>query len=141
MTRTSSSSAAHRRPWLKRLSLTLIEGPIVRNAAAVQLTSQAEWDEVKQLKITLRGVIIPLAVRLEEWETAGDVPLSTAYPIVLYLSRLDPKKNIEGLLKAFAIVQAERSNARRLATGSPERKLRFVWPRHDPARRADEYPK
>ena len=95
-----------RRPGPKRLSLALVEGSILRHAAAVHFTSDMERDEAASLGIPMRGAVIPLAVAFEE--TTNVEPLLSRYPglrgkrTVLYLSRLDPKKNVEGLLNAIA---------------------------------------
>ncbi len=95
-----------RRPWLKRLSLALIEGPALRHAAAVHFTSQAEWDEAASLGIPIRGAMIPLAVPTSAATPSRDWlsehPRLQQGKCVLFLSRVDPKKNIEGLLRGFA---------------------------------------
>ena len=61
----TSYGLTRRRPWLKRLSVAVLEGPILRHAAAVHFTSEWEWDEIKPLNLSLREVVIPLAVRSE----------------------------------------------------------------------------
>jgi glycosyltransferase involved in cell wall biosynthesis len=120
-----------RRPLLKRLSLKFIEGPILRHAAAVHFTAEAERQEAEALGIPMKSVVIPLGIEPlspsqpppRVWEeTAPSPPVGRAgvgkeenpflaqYPhladtrIVLYLSRLDPKKNVEGLLQAFSLL-------------------------------------
>jgi len=100
-----------RRPWLKRLSLRFIEGPILRHAAAVHFTAEAERDEALQTGIPMQGVVIPLGVDVPK---AGDRDrFLAAYPgwadqtRLLFLSRLDPVKNVEGLIGALAILRAE----------------------------------
>jgi glycosyltransferase involved in cell wall biosynthesis len=64
--------------------------------------------------VPLRGVVIPLGVDgaqvIENRKQANKV-LPKEQKIVLFLSRLDPKKNIEGLLRAFAAVRRQRANA------------------------------
>lgn len=95
-----------RRPRLKRASLALIEGPILRNAAAVHFTSEMEREEAQSLGVPMKGVVIPLGV--EVLETARDANAHHTdnarlrHHTILYLSRLDPKKNVEGLLRAVA---------------------------------------
>ncbi len=96
-----------RRPLLKRLSLSLIEGPILRNAAAVHFTSEVERVEAEALGIPMRSAIIPLGV--EPAPSAEQPGLLERFPelgsarCILFLSRLDPKKNLEGLLRAFSL--------------------------------------
>jgi glycosyltransferase involved in cell wall biosynthesis len=111
---------SQRRPWLKRLSLAIIEGPILRASAAAHFTSKAEWDEAAALGIPMRGIVIPLGV---EEQAAGncemllrDFPALEGRPRLLFLSRLDPKKNLEGLLHAFAELQ-RRSQASLVIAG------------------------
>jgi glycosyltransferase involved in cell wall biosynthesis len=111
---------ARRRPWLKRLSIAMIEGPVLRASAAVHFTSKTEWDEAAALGISLRGIIIPLGVeeqRLEDRERS--VPFSTLerFHKLLFLSRLDPKKNVEGLLRAFAQLEQRRTKATLMIAG------------------------
>jgi glycosyltransferase involved in cell wall biosynthesis len=95
-----------RRPWIKKLSLALIEAPILRRAAAVQFTSVAERDEARALKIPFHGVIIPLGIPAPARGPATDLLDPeigrSGQRIILFLSRIDPKKNVEGLLRAFA---------------------------------------
>lgn len=100
-----------RRPWLKRLSLRFVEGPILRDAAAVQFTAEAERAEALQTGIPMKGVVIPLGVNVP---AAGDRDrFLAAYPCLadqtrlLFLSRLDPKKNVEGLIGALALLRRE----------------------------------
>src|ERR1700730_8910502 len=55
-----------RRRALKRFSLTLIEGPIVRHAACVHFTSEAERAEANRLGWAFKSAVIPLGVDPEE---------------------------------------------------------------------------
>jgi glycosyltransferase involved in cell wall biosynthesis len=94
------------RPALKSLSFTLVEGPLLRRAAAVHFTSHEEWNEARGLNIAIQGTVIPLGV--EETGCGSAARIEEVCPIlkdrlaVLFLSRLDPKKNVEALLDAFA---------------------------------------
>jgi glycosyltransferase involved in cell wall biosynthesis len=102
-----------RRPWLKRLSLRLIEGPILQGAAYVHCTSEAELEEARALGLRFNGGVIPLGVEQPathhpERKAGAATSRGSAGLTVLYLSRIDRKKNIEGLLSAFAIVARER---------------------------------
>jgi glycosyltransferase involved in cell wall biosynthesis len=111
---------SQRRPWLKRLSLALIEGPILRASAAAHFTSESEWVETATLGIPMRGIVIPLGV--EKHEPGDREVLLREFPALqgrsrlLFLSRLDPKKNLEGLLHAFAALQ-RRSQASLMIAG------------------------
>jgi glycosyltransferase involved in cell wall biosynthesis len=111
-----------RRPLAKRLSLALLERRILERAAAVHFTSHAELEEAKLLNAPFKGVVIPLGLDLSAEPAVKD--LRHDYPclhnrvVLLYLSRLDPKKNIEGLLKAFSTLEPRRNGLALLIAGA-----------------------
>lgn len=119
----SSYGVMQRRPWLKRLSLALIEGPLLRRAAAVHFTSKAEQEEAQRLSYVFRPVVIPLAAQSNP-ELSSEMNQDSALcdrfdrANILYLSRLDPKKNLEGLLRAFVSVLQRFPEARLTIAGS-----------------------
>lgn len=90
--------AQNRRRHLKRLSFALIEGPNLLAASAIHFTSREEQVEADSLGLPLRGVVIPLGV---EDEAVPALRTGDRRPTILFLSRLDPKKNIEALIDAF----------------------------------------
>lgn len=117
----SQYGVTQRRPWLKRASLALLEGPVLRHAAAVHFTSEDERIEAAQWGVTVRSVVIPLGI---EPARPGDAALVRAHfaalgdsPYLLYLSRLDPKKNVEGLLQAFKLCTTRFPDVRLLVAG------------------------
>jgi len=94
-----------RRRGLKELSFSLIESRILRHAAAVHCTSRLEQEEAEALGVAMHAVIVPLGIEAA-WPashagTSGQ-SATRAASTILYLSRLDPKKNLEGLLHAMA---------------------------------------
>lgn len=106
------------RPALKKLSLFLLEKPILEHAYAVHFTSEQERVEAEAIVKKLCAIVIPLGIEMAEptpsespmagWQTVGtDAPIH-----LLFLSRIDPKKNIEGLLHAMAALVAEGSRLR-----------------------------
>jgi glycosyltransferase involved in cell wall biosynthesis len=118
----SAYGVARRRPFLKRVSIALIEGPLLRRAAFVHFTSEVERKEAEGLGIPFRGVVIPLAVEscLSALPERGESTLTGASsaPTVLYLSRLDPKKNVESLLRALCLVLKESPATELVIAGS-----------------------
>jgi len=95
-----------RRPWLKRMSLALIERRLLERASAIHFTSVSEKEEAELLGLHFRSAVIPLGIQIDEsafqqGETREDDQNSFT---LLFLSRLDPKKNIEGLLHAVALL-------------------------------------
>ena len=113
-----------RRPWLKLLSLKLIEGPILRHAAAVHFTAEAERVEAETLGVPMRGVVVPLGIAPLMQQDASvflaRFPQLANQRILLFLSRLDPKKNVEGLLQAFNLISASLPDTRLVIAGDGE---------------------
>ncbi|MBI1284699.1 MAG: glycosyltransferase [Thiobacillus sp.] len=113
-----------RRPWLKQLSLKLVEGPILRHAAAVHFTAEAERVEADAVGVPMRGVVVPLGVAPLTRQDASvflqRFPQLSGRRIVLFLSRLDPKKNVEGLLQAFSLVSESLTDTRLAIAGDGE---------------------
>jgi glycosyltransferase involved in cell wall biosynthesis len=107
-----------RRPLLKRLSLRFIEGPLLRDAAAVRFTSRDEALEARRLGIPLREAVIPLGIATGPAPSPRAGP--AASPRLLFLSRLDPKKNLEGLIDALAIARTEWPGVHLVVAGDGE---------------------
>jgi len=99
-----------RRPFLKNLSLGLIERRILEAASAVHFTSAMEEAEAQLLGLNFRSAVIPLGI-----ETCSAPAMERCWRggralRLLFLSRLDPKKNLEALLHAMAcLVSAGRN--------------------------------
>jgi len=118
---------AHRRPVLKRLSLRFVEGSILRNAAAIHFTSAAEQREAVATvpEIAEReSFVVPLAIDSEVAGHSDSSRFLARFPqakdrsIVLFLSRIDPKKGLELLLQAFAQVKRHIDDALLVLAGS-----------------------
>jgi glycosyltransferase involved in cell wall biosynthesis len=117
----SRYSLQSRRPWVKKLSLLLLEKRLLRDAAAVHFTSELEQQEALALGVSLRSRVIPLAV--EAVPVPSRATAEQHFPelinsdVVLYLSRIDPKKNMEGLFRAFALCALGRPRLTLLVVG------------------------
>jgi glycosyltransferase involved in cell wall biosynthesis len=107
-----------RRPLIKRLSLRFIEGPLLRDAAAVRFTSRDEALQARRLGIPLREALIPLGIGTGAAPSPRAGPAAT--PRLLFLSRLDPKKNLEGLIDALAIARSEWPGVHLVVAGDGE---------------------
>ena len=142
----------NRRAFLKQMSLALIEKRILTRAAAIHYTSEAERTEAGKIGewaarvpsfVTALPVAAPprvigdqLSIIREEVSKSeigsqlSDLPYSISQllaqlrgkRIVLFLSRIDPKKGIELLLSAFANVRHEVENLVLVIAGSGESK-------------------
>jgi glycosyltransferase involved in cell wall biosynthesis len=111
-----------RRRYLKALSMALIEGPMLRHAAAVHFTSRAEMEEAEALGLRVKGVVVPLGVEAESGPPAA--PFAHAAlagrRVILFLSRLDPKKNLEALIDAMALSPMLKSSCALIIAGTGE---------------------
>jgi glycosyltransferase involved in cell wall biosynthesis len=92
---------------LKMLWLSFLT-PVLKSAKAIHFTSTAEQTEAGEVIQNINGVVIPLGINTDEFK---QLPTKQAflkqYPqlsdkkIILFLSRIDPKKGLEMLLPAF----------------------------------------
>ncbi|MBV9995194.1 MAG: glycosyltransferase [Caulobacteraceae bacterium] len=101
----------------KRAVWTLVQGQLVRRAALLHATSEAECAEFRALGLAGPVAVIPNGVDLPEPARGSGPPPRVA----LALGRIHPKKNLAALLRAWARVEAER----------PEWRLRIVGPAED----------
>jgi glycosyltransferase involved in cell wall biosynthesis len=118
----------NRRPWLKNLSLMLVERRLLSEAAAVHFTSEQEKAEAIDVARLRHSIVLPNPVEIESPALALDFKrLRTLYPaignrkIILFLSRLDAKKGLDLLLEAFASLRKEGDDAVLVLAGEGER--------------------
>lgn len=118
----------NRRKLLKRLSFRFIEQRIMRNAAAIHYTSQQERLEAEETGARNESVVIPLAVDLSGFrELRGPERFFEKFAharssdIILFLSRLDQKKGLDLLLRAFATHDRRRTTEDGRQTGDGRR--------------------
>ncbi|WP_259058192.1 glycosyltransferase [Salinibacter ruber] len=106
-----------RRSALKRLYFALLDRSALRRAAAVHFTTEAEREEANRLSINFedRSAVVPPPWRGEAM--TPDMEEKADRPTVLYMSRLHPKKNVQGLLQVWAQVVADRPNAQLWVAG------------------------
>jgi len=101
--------------WKKRIYWWLRERNNVRYAAAFHVNTDKERDEVLLLGVTAPVEIIPLGIGNDAFETPVEpnslreqCPRAENRPILLFLSRLDPKKGItQFLLPALAQMRTD----------------------------------
>jgi glycosyltransferase involved in cell wall biosynthesis len=98
-------------PMLKRVSFALIERRLIESANAIHFTSRAEQSEAEALGLKCQSVLIPLGIDVGSAQKSVRVRTHEhgAFDL-LFLSRIDPKKNIEGLLQALQLVRAKNLN-------------------------------
>jgi glycosyltransferase involved in cell wall biosynthesis len=100
----------------KRLFLALKGNRLLRNAARVHCTAQGELDQAQKWLPAGKGVVLPLIFDLSPFQTAPGpalarqafAPLREAprdMPVLLFLSRVHPKKGLDALIDAAAELQ------------------------------------
>jgi glycosyltransferase involved in cell wall biosynthesis len=94
-------------PRRKKLMLWLIDQANICGAASLHCTSREEADEIGDLGLNLRTLVLPLGVSLLP-PTHAPAPGCIRF---LFLSRLHPKKQLPLLLESLAALQAQRPTA------------------------------
>jgi len=101
-----------------------VELPILRDAAAIHYTSEAEKLEASRISNTIasqQSVVIPLPIEIAKGNPEDfrqRFPQVTGRRVILFLSRIDEKKGIELLLDAFADVRRQLSDAVLVVAGN-----------------------
>ncbi|MDP5018033.1 glycosyltransferase [Anabaena sp. UHCC 0187] len=89
---------------LKRLYVQLIEHDNLANAAAIHFTSAQESKISNRFGVTTKDLVIPLGV-IPPLENSSDLVnqwhIPSHKPVILFMSRIDPKKGLELLIPAL----------------------------------------
>ena len=91
----------------KSVSVRLVEGPLLRSAAAIHFMTPLEQSRAAQLPLSVRPVVLPAGVvdldapAEEDLEPLGG-PALEGRDLILYLARIHPIKCVDVLLRAFA---------------------------------------
>lgn len=108
----------NRRRWIKKWSFQMLDKPMLDHAAAIHYTSSQEEREAARLGLRARPVVIPLGIDLHPFQSmpspecfTARFPEAVSRPVILFLSRLDPKKNVELLLEAMAVLLCRKSDS------------------------------
>ena len=116
-----------RRPGLKRLSFRFIESPLLRHAARLHYTSHREKHEAEQTGVRVSSAVVPIGIDVAQFSRLPGpgrfferFPASRKRTIVLFLSRIDPKKGLELLLPAFASAMRKWPDALLVIAGASE---------------------
>jgi len=112
----------------KRAYLKLAGGKLLRRAARVHFTAQAEHDQARKWLVSDNGVVLPLVMDLSPFENLPGpdlarqrfAPLRQADTKLLFLSRVHPKKGVDLLIKALAELRTRGRTASLLIAGPGE---------------------
>jgi glycosyltransferase involved in cell wall biosynthesis len=99
---------------LKQLYAAILERPNLAGAAAVHFTSVQEAKVSERFGVSTRDLVIPLGVNpiqeTQGHEVLGKLGIPKDKPLVLFMSRIDPKKGLNLLLPALETLLAEELN-------------------------------
>ncbi|MBP0018233.1 MAG: hormogonium polysaccharide biosynthesis glycosyltransferase HpsP [Cyanobacteria bacterium SBLK] len=108
---------------LKQIYATLWEAPNLAKAAGIHFTSQEEAKISHRFGRKTRDIIVPLGVEL-----LGNLPeiglakrkwrIEREAPLILFMSRIDPKKGFDLLFPALATLQSENIDFHFVLAGS-----------------------
>jgi glycosyltransferase involved in cell wall biosynthesis len=113
----------NRRRLLKALSFRIIEHRILEHAAAVHYTSEQERIEAQEAGVNATGVVIPLGIAVDAPPVERNLflesfPEAAGRQIILFISRIDPKKGLDILLNAFVTVHQQDPSALLVIAGN-----------------------
>ncbi|MGD1902052.1 MAG: hormogonium polysaccharide biosynthesis glycosyltransferase HpsP [Geitlerinemataceae cyanobacterium] len=96
--------------WLKQIYVALLEGPNLKQAAAIHFTATDEAKISERFGASTPHFVLPLGVELPAPVTdrscLDDLAIDPARPLLLYMSRIEPKKGLDLLIPALEKVAA-----------------------------------
>ena len=114
----------------KQIYAALLERPNLQGAAALHFTSDQEAKVSERFGVTTHDMVIPLGVMLPEFSCSDAeaqrvirqrYTIPQDVPIVLFMSRIDPKKGLDLLLPALnKLREADQSFHFILSGGNPQ---------------------
>lgn len=94
--------------WKKRLYYALFEQPALQHASAIHMLSSAEAQRIQPLTLMPYQFVSPNGIHREDFEKLPDseifyevFPETRGKKLLLFLSRVDPKKGLDILAEAF----------------------------------------
>ena len=103
----------------KKAFWALLQGSVVRQAACLHATSEAEYQEIRSLGLRNPVTVISNGIDVPSWGPTENAPPTER--VALSLGRLHPKKGLDRLIRAWALVEAAHPDWRLRIIGSPER--------------------
>ncbi len=102
----------------KRVYFELCERRNLDRARVIHCTSLSEKEEIARFNLKPRSVVIPLGVDTVSEPFLKRTAKNTHVKSILFLSRIDPKKGLELLIRAIAMLKETRQDFCLLVAGS-----------------------
>ncbi|MDD4900296.1 MAG: glycosyltransferase [Candidatus Omnitrophica bacterium] len=115
----------------KRIYLSIIEGSNINQSQAIHFTSDQEALESSRLGFKAPGIILPHGVSIPNFvpdarsKLRGLLKLTENEPVILFMSRLHPKKGLEYLIPALASLADMRFTFVIAGSGEPSYELKI----------------
>jgi glycosyltransferase involved in cell wall biosynthesis len=101
----------------KRAVWAVMQGNVVRRASCIHATSEQECDEIRDFGLKNPIAVIPNGIDIPKLDRTK---ATDAGRVVLSLGRIHPKKGLDRLVRAWAIVEAAHPNWRLRIIGPDE---------------------
>jgi glycosyltransferase involved in cell wall biosynthesis len=110
--------------WKKRFFYALFEKSALNQASAIQMLAATEAERTKVLNLKSPCTVIPNGIHRQDFETLPDpklfyqqFPETCGKNLILFLGRVDPKKGLDLLAKAFAQIYSQFPHAHLIVAG------------------------
>lgn len=110
--------------WKKRLYYSFFEKAALQNASFLHMLSSSEVQRIEPLKLKVPTIVLPNGIYQQDFEVLPSVeiffrefPHTRNKTNILFLGRIDPKKGLDLLAPAFAIVHHQLPNTHLIIAG------------------------
>lgn len=86
----------------KRVFWQLVQGPAIRNVSCFHATAEKEYEDIRAFGLTQPVAVIPNGIDIPDMPLACE--RTPRIPTVLSLGRIHPKKGLDRLIRAWALV-------------------------------------
>lgn len=113
-------------PWRKRTFLAAIDRANLNGSKAIEYTTRQELTEAAELELRAPGFVLPFGINLPKpiadarRRARQRFGLPADEPLILFLSRLHPKKGLEPLIEALEMVAQRRFSLVIAGGGEPD---------------------
>ena len=100
--------------WKKRIYYTLLDQRCLQGASGIQVLAPIEAEQITGLSVHTPALIVPNGIHQRDFDPLSDpelfyqqFPTLRDKTLIIFLARIDPKKGLDLLAKAFEIVHRQ----------------------------------